>query len=271
MTEIIHKELSYLVRGVLFDVHSELGPLLPEKFYQEAVAIGLEKRGVRCETEKLFEVTYCGVQVGRYYVDVWLEGGQLLLELKVTPEILPLHRAQALSYLKVTEADLAIVANFGTPSLTDARLPNFLRQREALTRERKISLADNSFPQVTSELLCALQRVHDELGPGFFHQVYRRATMVELRQQGIVYEYIKRLPVTYRGELLGQQETRLICVQKEVMLATIAVKEMDESLKGQLRSKMKRHGVPFGLLVNFNGSELDVWPVRASKKNNNSA
>ena len=56
MIVIIHKDLSYTVKGVLFDVHNALGPMLTEKFYQAAVVIELEAKGIRCETEKSFEV-----------------------------------------------------------------------------------------------------------------------------------------------------------------------------------------------------------------------
>jgi GxxExxY protein len=70
MTNLLHEELSYKVRGILFDVHNQLGPMLPEQVYNQATAIGLEKQGIHCQTEKEFEVTYRGVQVGRYAVDV---------------------------------------------------------------------------------------------------------------------------------------------------------------------------------------------------------
>ncbi|MEA3309644.1 MAG: GxxExxY protein, partial [Chloroflexota bacterium] len=130
MTTIIHKELSYTVKGVCFHVHNTLGPMLPERFYQAALVIGLEAQGIRCETEKRFEVYYRDVRVGLYFVDMWLEDGKLLLELKVAPEILPKHKAQTLSYLKVTGADLGIVVNFGEKSLTDERLLNYLRDKK---------------------------------------------------------------------------------------------------------------------------------------------
>jgi GxxExxY protein len=70
MAQIIHKELSYAVRGVLLDVYNQLGPVLPEKFYQEAIGVGLEAKGIACQTEKPFVVKYRGVEVGRYFVDV---------------------------------------------------------------------------------------------------------------------------------------------------------------------------------------------------------
>jgi GxxExxY protein len=113
VSKLIHEQLSYQVRGVLFDVYNSLGPLLPEKYYTEAIEIGLKDKNIRCEIEKPFEVFYQDSRVGLYYVDVWIENGNLILENKVSPEISDLHRAQAISYLKVTDADLAFLVNFG--------------------------------------------------------------------------------------------------------------------------------------------------------------
>ena len=126
-----HGDLTYVVRGVLFDVHNELGPNLPESFCQKAVVIGLEEKGVQVETEKEFLVFYRGVQVGSYYVDIWVEGGKVLLELKVVFEIEPIHQAQTISYLKVTDADLALIVNFGRGLLQVERLPNYVREKSS--------------------------------------------------------------------------------------------------------------------------------------------
>jgi hypothetical protein len=46
MSQLIHKELTYIVRGVLFDVYNKLGPKLPENFYQKAITYGLSERRV---------------------------------------------------------------------------------------------------------------------------------------------------------------------------------------------------------------------------------
>jgi GxxExxY protein len=265
MIEIVHKELSYQVKGVLFDVYNQLGPNLPEQFYQNAVATGLERKGIICETEKLFEVKYRGVQVGRYYVDVWVEQGKLLLELKVQPHILPLHRAQALSYLKVTDADLAIVVNFGAGSLMDERLPNYFRDKQPIfTWRNQYANLETPNLALTNDLLQVLHRVHFELGPGFLPQVYRRAVMVELRHQDISYEYLKKLPVYYRDTHLGNQDVRLIKIE-EILLVTAAVKEVDEQMKTELRSSLRQMHLHFGMLANFNGQELDVTIVKTSR------
>lgn len=263
MSKLIHPELSYEVRGVLIDVYNELGPLLEERFYQDAIMLGLEKKRIRCEAEKAFEVFYEGERVGLYYVDVWIDGGKLLLELKVAPAIESIHKAQAISYLKVTDADLAIVANFGSSSLDDERLPNFLRdkQPEFIWQERP---ADPSllFPGLVNAIQQACHRVHFTLGPGFLHQVYRRAAMIELQRSGINYEYIKRLPVEYHGQQLGYQHVRLILVEGRVLLATFALKKTTNAMSEQLKAQMRRLGLKLGLLVNFSGTKLDIVPVR---------
>lgn len=263
MTTIIHKELSYAVRGVFFDVYNSLGPMLPERFYQDAIAIGLEQQGINCESEKQFEVRYRGVQVGRYYVDMWIENGKLLLELKVAPAILPLHQAQAISYLKVTNADLAIVVNFGASSLEDKRLPNRLRDRTAIFNWQETSPSINlPFPKLTNRIMHALHKVHFELGPGFLHQVYRRATMVELRQQDISYQYIKQMPIEYKNSHLGYHDTHLILAEDRILLATIAVKKLTETLKSQLRARLRRQNKTLGIVANFKATKLEIALVR---------
>lgn len=263
MPQLIHPELSYAVRGALFDVHNALGPLLKEEFYESAIAIALGKRGIRCETQKEFVVHYEGERVGLYYVDVWIEDGKLLLELKVSSAIEPIHKAQAISYLKVTNADLAIVVNFGGASLEDERLPNFVRDRHPEFAWESRPVADGLFyPDLTDRILRACHRVHFALGPGFFHQVYRRATMIELRRSNLSYEYIKRLPVEYEGQVLGQQDTRLILVEGKVLLATFALREMDAVMAEYLKTYMRRLGAPLGFLANFHDVKLAITPVR---------
>ncbi|MBN2007466.1 MAG: GxxExxY protein [Anaerolineae bacterium] len=265
MPTIIHKDLSYAVKGVCFDVHNALGPSLAERFYQAALAIGLEAKGIRCETEKSFEVYYRGTRVGLYFVDMWIEDGKLLLELKVAPEITAMHRAQTLSYLKVTGADLGIIVNYGENSLTDERLPNYLRDKKvAFEWQPSETGEDWLYPQLTQRLFEALHRVHFELGPGFLHQVYRRATMVELQHQEIAYRYIKNLPVSYQGHLLGEHPARLINVEEKILLAVFAVQELDGGMQERLRARLRLLGLKLGFLANFNGVTLKIIPVRAN-------
>lgn len=263
MTALIHSDLSYAVRGVMFHVYNSLGPLLKEDYYEQAIAIGLEKRSLRCETQKSFDVIYEGEQVGMYFVDVWIEDGKVLPELKVAPSIDPVHRAQAISYLKVTNADLALVCNFGAASLEIERFPNFIRDKQpAFEWQSEPCDAGWLYPDLTDAILRACHRVHCVLGPGFLHQVYRRAAMVEMRRSGLNYQYIKELPVEYENQLLGYQDARLILVEGKILLATYALGHSDSTLAERLKARLRQLGVTLGLLANFHDTKLRVTPVR---------
>ena len=263
MPKLIHPELSYRVRGVLLNVYNDLGPMLKEEYHRDAIVLGLEEHSIACEPEKAFEVYYRDERVGLYYVDVWIEDGKILLEIKVVLAIEPIHRAQAISYLKVTDADLAIVVNYGGPSLEDERLPNFLRDKQPEFVWRPQPVAQGLlYPDLVNAIQRACHRVHFTLGPGFLHQVYRRATMIELRRSGLSYEYIKKLPVEYKGQLLGYQDVRLILIEGKVLLATFALRQTEDAMVEQLKAHLRRLGLKLGLLANFYDTRLVITPVR---------
>jgi GxxExxY protein len=264
MAKLVHPELSYLMHGVSLDVFNELGPMHKEELYRDAIVLGAERRGVACEAEKAFEVFYEQERVGLYYVDVWVENGKLIFEIKVVPAIEPVHRGQAISYLKVTDADLAVVVNFGAASLEAERFPNFLRERQAefVWQPRPVT-EGLLYPDLVNGIQAACHRVHFTLGPGFLHQVYRRATMIELRRTGISYEFIKQLPVEYLGHLLGYQEVRLILVEGRILLATFALRQA-EALAEQLKAHLRRLNLKLGLLANFHDTKLAIRPVRVA-------
>jgi GxxExxY protein len=196
-------------------------------------------------------------------VDVWIDGGKMLLEIKVAPAIEPIHKAQAISYLKVTDADLAIVVNYGGSSLEDERLPNFLRDKRPEFAWQSQPIAQELlYPDLVNAIQRACHRVHFTLGPGFLHQVYRRATMIELRRSGLDYEYVKQLPVEYEGQLVGYQDVRLILVEDKVLLAAFAFRRTDDAMAEQLKARLRRLGFKLGLLANFYDTRLAITPVR---------
>lgn len=263
MSKLIHEELTYSVRGVLMAVHRELKPGLQEHFYQDAVEIGLQEARIPFEAQRNLEVIYEGERVGLYSPDFCIDGLKVILELKVASAITPLHKAQALSYLKVTDADLALVANFGAPSLEVERLPNFLRERQPEFVWKPQALEpDMLYPDLSTALYEALHRVHFTLGPGFLHQVYRRATMVELRRRRMSYGYHTHLPVEFHGHHLGQDECRLIAAEDHIAIAAFALQSITEAHQQRLKRHLQTLGLQLGLLANFHDTHLQIQPVR---------
>ena len=160
-------------------------------------------------------------------------------------------------------ADLAMVVNYGADSLEDERLPNYLRDKHVEFAWQPEPIATEwLYGDLTNEILRACHRVHFTLGPGFLHQVYRRATMIELQRMGVNFTYVKQLSVEYAGQHLGFQPVRLILVDNKVLLATFAVQTSAEALGEQLKARMRQLGVKLGILANFHDVRLQVTPVR---------
>jgi len=121
MTEILFKELSYAIVGAAMQVHKTLGSAFLESVYEAALALELKRRGIAYERQKLLPVFYLGEQVGEFKVDFVIEG-KIILELKAVKEINEIHEAQAHNYLAASGLKLAIIINFGAPSLEFKRI-----------------------------------------------------------------------------------------------------------------------------------------------------
>jgi len=120
---IIEKELSYLIMQAAFEVHNELGPGFPESIYDEAMNRELTRRGVSSERQKKVKVNFKGEPLGEFVLDN-IANGRIILEYKAVSEIARIHEQQALSYLKATGLELAIVINFGAERVQSSRVVN---------------------------------------------------------------------------------------------------------------------------------------------------
>jgi GxxExxY protein len=121
--DIVFKELSYKIVGVLFDVHSELGSRYQEKYYQRAIEESLNEAKLEFKKELMVNLTYKGKIVGKYFLD-FLIADKIVLELKAVPRLNPKDFSQVLGYLKAHNLKLGILANFRTDKLIYKRILN---------------------------------------------------------------------------------------------------------------------------------------------------
>lgn len=100
-------------------VHTVLGPGLLESAYEVCLAHELRKRGLRVETQFALPVSYDGVHVDvGYRLDLLVEN-DVVVELKAIETVLPVHKAQLLSYLKLGGKRLGLLINFHVDRLKD--------------------------------------------------------------------------------------------------------------------------------------------------------
>lgn len=111
--------IARIVVDAAFRVHSTLGPGLLERVYEVCLAHELRKRGLAVDTQVELPVVYDGVRLDAGMRIDLIVGGQLLIELKAVETLLPVHKAQVLTYLKLTGHRLGLLINFNVSVIKD--------------------------------------------------------------------------------------------------------------------------------------------------------
>lgn len=112
-------EISGAIINAAMQVHSALGPGLLEEPYKQCLAYELRLRGFRVALEYELPVIYNAVRVETgYRLDLFVEN-EVIIELKAIKEIAPIHKAQLLTYLKMSGKHLGLILNFNTVHLKD--------------------------------------------------------------------------------------------------------------------------------------------------------
>ncbi len=104
--------LAHAVVEAALEVHRQLGPAFAESIYENALCLELAARGIGFARQVSVTVVYKGVAVGEGRMDL-VVGDRVVVELKAVPALAEVHVAQALSYLKATGRQLALLLNFG--------------------------------------------------------------------------------------------------------------------------------------------------------------
>jgi len=119
--KLLHKELSYSLVGVAMEVHKILGPGFLEKTYQSVLEAKLKAQRIPFIAQKKIKIFYRNVDLGFQVLDLVFDE-KIIVEIKAVSEILPIHQAQLISYLKATDYVLGILINFGSKSLQYKRI-----------------------------------------------------------------------------------------------------------------------------------------------------
>lgn len=110
-------ELSNKIIGLALDVHRELGPGLLESTYQQCLAYELSKAKIKFELEKEIPVKYKDVHLNcGYRIDLLIDN-KLILELKCVERLQPIHEAQILTYMKLSNIKIGLLVNFNVMML----------------------------------------------------------------------------------------------------------------------------------------------------------
>ena len=125
MTE---NEISFVVIGNAIKIHKQLGPGLLESVYENALAYELKTSGLLVEQQFALPMIYNEIKMEcGYRIDLRVER-KLIIEVKSIETLAPVHFAQVLTYLKLSDCKLGLLINFNTIRLKDGihRIVNHL-------------------------------------------------------------------------------------------------------------------------------------------------
>jgi GxxExxY protein len=127
MTE---NEIARAIVDAAYKVHSTLGPGLLESVYEAALAYELEQRGLAVAKQVPVPVAYGEVRLGEGFRADLIVEDKVIVELKAVEEVLPVHKKQLLTYLRLADKRLGLLINFGALLIKDGitRVVNRLQE-----------------------------------------------------------------------------------------------------------------------------------------------
>lgn len=121
--KVLHKKLSYILVGVLFDIYNELGYGYHEKHYEKAIEKELLRRKIPYKRQLCCKLVLKGEEIGKYYFDFLIDD-KIVLEIKRGNYFSRKNIDQVKGYLKVVDLQLGILANFTQSGIKFMRILN---------------------------------------------------------------------------------------------------------------------------------------------------
>jgi GxxExxY protein len=111
-------KLTETIIGAAIEVHRDKGPGLIESIYEWCLMREPELRKLSATNQKAVQISYKGFIKELLRFDILIEGC-VLVEAKAVEQVLPIHKAQLLSYMKLLNVPLGLLINFNVPKVTD--------------------------------------------------------------------------------------------------------------------------------------------------------
>ena len=105
-------EISYIIRGKVFEIHKKLGPGLLESVYEEVLFYELEKEGLKVKRQVIIPVLWDGMKMQKGFRADLIVENKVIVELKSIEQLAPVHFKVLATYLKLTGLKLGLLINF---------------------------------------------------------------------------------------------------------------------------------------------------------------
>ena len=256
--------LSGAVIAAAISVHRELGTGLEEAHYQEALGRQLTRDGIGHEEQTPLPLIYKGVKLDCGYRMDFLVDGRLVVEIKSADVVHPVHVAQLLTYLRISQREMGLLINFDVPVLKDGI------QRKVWSHDGEPPFEEtNDFGEANSDsselanrlVACAFE-VHRTLGPGLLRSAYEECLCYELSRHDVRFERKKSLSVRHGGDDLKTPTELRLLVEGGIPVECLSVSEFTDLHVSRLLARMRQHSWLYGFLFNFNARLLGKGGIR---------
>lgn len=112
-----YETLTGAIIGCAMRVHNAIGPGLLESVYDRCLVIELKASGFHVEMGRRVLLTYRGQEAGPVYIPDLIVEGVVIIEVKAVERLIPVHKAQLITYLKLTRCPVGLLLNFHAESL----------------------------------------------------------------------------------------------------------------------------------------------------------
>ena len=109
------EEIATEIVDAVLHVHKEIGPGLLEGVYELSLLQEFKLRNIKAQSQVTIPLMYKGVKLSKNFkIDILVEG-EIIIELKAVEALLPIHKAQIISYLKLANKRIGFLVNFNVP------------------------------------------------------------------------------------------------------------------------------------------------------------
>jgi len=207
---LLHKDLTYKIRGCIFAVHNELKTGFNEESYHLALENRLDKNNISFQSKPFCFLEHRGIKVHKFIPDLIVED-KVILELKnIQSDFIPANYLQIISYLKHWQKDLGLLVNFGVLTPNIERI--LFSEKELILYENYMEIEDfiisndrQHFENTRSTIL----NIFEIFGLGYSYSMYKSLFQVELAHQNIAFAPSIFLPVKVEGQLLKNFELKV--------------------------------------------------------------
>ena len=116
MTE---NEVAKIIVDTAFQIHKRLGPGLLESVYEVILAHELKRRGLKVDRQVPVAIVFDGIRFDEGFRADVIVGDKVIVELKSVENVIPVHKKQLLTYLRLTDKRLGLLLNFGSELIRD--------------------------------------------------------------------------------------------------------------------------------------------------------